>query len=104
MINHSHTPHTQETFQKGMEKAHTELSWFEGFLSDGRACLVGDMFTLADISLATVLFFAQRAGATFDKYPSLAAYAGRLRKRPSLKNTWPPHWLQSEGTDWLQGL
>lgn len=104
MIGAVNTDEEKEKFEKGIEKAHKELAWFEGYLSDGRPFLTGDMFTLADICLATSLFFAQRAGATFDKYPSLQAYADRLRERSSLKETWPPHWLDSDGNDWLAAL
>ena len=91
-------------FEKGIEKAHTELEYFETYLADGRPFLTGDMFTLADICLATTLFFAQRAGATFPKYPSIASYGGRLRERPSIKDTWPPHWLETDGGDWFKAL
>lgn len=97
-------PCVQEIFNSGIEKAEKELSYFDGYLSDGRSFLAGPMFTLADINLAVCLLFGQRAGATFAKYPNLLKYAERLRERPCLKQTWPPHWLESEDKDWLAQL
>lgn len=93
----------QEQFATGLEKGHKELSYFEGYLSD-RQFLIGEIFTLADINLATALFFAQRAGATLEKYPNLKKYLDSLRDRPCFKDTWPPHWLETEDKDWLVGL
>lgn len=94
----------QEQFQQGLEKAHKELAYFDGYLSDSRTFLAGEIFTLADINLASAIFFAQRAGATLAKYPNLLKYADLLRDRPCFKDTWPPHWLESEDKDWLVEL
>lgn len=94
----------QEKFEEGLKAAHKELAWFESYLADGRSHLVGDMFTLGDISLAIVLFFVQRAGATLERYPRMVAYADRLRERPGLKETWPQDWLETDGNDYFKGL
>lgn len=87
-----------------MAKAHKEAAFFESYLSDEQEYIAGDTFTLADICLATTLLFAQRAGATFEKYPNLAKYAARMSERPCIKDTWPPHWNETPGSDWLVGL
>lgn len=87
-----------------MEKTRQELGHFEGYLADGRSFLAGDMFTFADISLLTTLYFQQFYGATHAQFPSLTTYTERMREWPSLKETWPPHWLENEGRDWLAEL
>lgn len=104
MVGKVNTDSEKDQFQAGVEKAHKELAYFENYLSDGRLFLAGEIFTLADINLVIVIFFGQRAGATFAKYPNLLKYADRLRERPCLKDTWPPHWLESENKDWLVDL
>eukprot|EP00892_Ulva_mutabilis_P004672 jgi/Ulvmu1/2577/UM014_0028.1 len=104
MVGKVNTDFEKEQFEEGIKKAHKELQYFEDYLSDGRMFLTGEMFTLADINLAIVVFFGQRAGATFEKYPNLLQFGDRLRDRPCFKGTWPPHWLESENKDWLTGL
>ncbi len=49
--------------------------------------LVGNKFSIADISVATMLVNFEHAGETVDaqKWPKLAAYRARLLERPSFK-------------------
>eukprot|EP00892_Ulva_mutabilis_P003974 jgi/Ulvmu1/1949/UM012_0110.1 len=104
MVGKVNTDSEKELFQEGIKKANKELEYFESYLLDGREFIAGDMFTLADISVALTLFFAQRAGATFAQFPSIQNYAERLSSRPSIKDSWPPHWLETPGSDWLADL
>ncbi len=47
--------------------------------------LVGDQFTLADITWVPLHFTLAGAGYDFDRYPAVQAWAGRLRERDSFK-------------------
>ena len=48
---------------------------------------VGNRFTIADVSVATMLVNFSHAGETVDaqRWPKLAAYAPRIHERPSFK-------------------
>lgn len=94
----------QERFQQGVARAHAEAAFFEGHLGDGRSYLAGDMFTLADINLAIAVYFGQRGGATFSRYPRLIAYAASLQDRPCFKDNHPSNWLALPNCGWLTDL
>jgi glutathione S-transferase len=89
---------------RGIEAAKKELEIWDGYVADGREYLVGNAFTLVDIMVAVVIFFAQRAGATLVVYPHLLKYANSMRKRECFEDTWPPHWVGTENKDWLTKL
>lgn len=94
----------QERFQQGIEATLKEMNYFEEYLSDGRSFLIGEMFTLADVSLAVYLFFCEHFGATLDKHPNLKKFADRIRERPCFKETWPAEWLENEGNSGMDFL
>ena len=52
-----------------------------------RQYLVGDAFTIADVTVGTMLVNFEHAGEIVDpkRWPSLAAYGKRLHERPSFK-------------------
>jgi glutathione S-transferase len=51
----------------------------------GRAFILGDQFTLVDVTVgAMVLFLGQRLNVEMAPYPNLGAWAGRLASRPAL--------------------
>jgi glutathione S-transferase len=52
-----------------------------------RAFVVGDAFSIADISVATMLVNFEHCGESVDaaRWPNLAAYAGRMHARPSFQ-------------------
>lgn len=50
-----------------------------------RAFVVGDTFTVADAYLFWTLFVAPHGGVPIDAWPNLAAYAARIRERPSVQ-------------------
>jgi glutathione S-transferase len=68
--------------------AHAEIAELLRVLDSGigaRPFLVGDQFTLVDVTVgAAVLFLAQRLNVELTKYPNVAAWAGRLTSRPAL--------------------
>lgn len=39
-----------------------------------------------------------------ERYPKLAAYYDSLKERPSIKASWPPHWLETSGSDLLKDV
>jgi glutathione S-transferase len=51
---------------------------------EGREYLVGDYFTVADIYLFWALTVAPHGGIALDEWPALAAYADRIKSRPSV--------------------
>lgn len=53
-----------------------------------RAFLIGDSFSIADISIGTMLVNMEHAGETVDpkRWPALAAYGKKLHDRPSFKS------------------
>jgi glutathione S-transferase len=66
-----------------------ELPTFFGYLErelDGRQYLVADSFTLADVSIACQLVNLGHAGVEIEpgRFPTLAAWFGRVVARPSL--------------------
>jgi glutathione S-transferase len=71
------------------EKLPPILDHLEKELSD-RQYLVGDSFTIADVSVGTMFVNFEFAGETVDeaRWPKLAAYVKRIHARPSFqKNT-----------------
>ena len=91
----------QAIFEAGLEKARKELAFFEGYLAADPPFLCGSTLTLADISLAVVIFFLQRSGAILEAYPHLAKYAGEMAELPVFADTWPPHWRESEAKTFM---
>jgi glutathione S-transferase len=62
------------------------LDYLEGVAGDG--WLVGDRFTLADISVGSFLVNYDFSGCVIDaaRYPKLSAYLSRVHDRPSFKS------------------
>jgi glutathione S-transferase len=62
------------------------FSYLEGEIGD-QEYLVGNRFSLADISIASPFVNYQHGGGTIDraKYPRLASYVERIHARPSFK-------------------
>ena len=47
----------------------------------------------------------ERYGMTYgDHYPALQRYADALRARPSIAGSFPPHWANTPGKDWLASV
>jgi glutathione S-transferase len=63
-----------------------EFARIDNWLADGRAFVVGDRFSMADIVAYTSVEFAKVGGVRVgDDYPQLKAYMGRMASRPSAK-------------------
>ncbi|XP_061122809.1 glutathione S-transferase A-like [Syngnathus typhle] len=83
----------------------TELHLWEGYLDKTGSHLVGSSFTLADVMVFPTVANLYRFGLSPERYPKLAAYYALLKDRPSIKASWPPHWLEyPKGQDTLKDI
>jgi glutathione S-transferase len=67
----------EQTLDRFFEEADARLADYEW--------LVGDQFTLADITWVPLHFTLSGAGYDFNRYPAVEAWANRLRERESFK-------------------
>ncbi|XP_063042094.1 glutathione S-transferase rho [Engraulis encrasicolus] len=96
----------ESAMKRNMETLAAELKMWEGYLGkmDAGSCLAGKAFSLADVLVFPVVAYAVRYGMSLDRYPLLAAYYNMLKDRPSIKATWPPHWLEGPGNGAIKDL
>ncbi len=67
--------------------------------------LAGKDFSMADIVFIPQVFFVVRMGLKLENnYPRLAAYYNKLKDRPSVVATMPPHWKEGPGPNLLADL
>uniref|UniRef100_A0A3Q4BYZ6 Uncharacterized protein n=1 Tax=Mola mola TaxID=94237 RepID=A0A3Q4BYZ6_MOLML len=92
--------------KRNREALTTEVKLWEGYLEKVKGdFLAGNTFTLADVCVYPSISYLFRFGLCEERYPKLAAYYHRLKSRPSIKASWPPHWLESsQGQDMLKGI
>lgn len=91
------TPEEEEAFKGKVAKLKEELGiWNEYF--EEAAYAAGPSFTIADIAIAPFLFIAERFGATFTDLPNIRSYMDKVKTRPSIAETWPPHWKEGPPT------
>ncbi|XP_047238923.1 glutathione S-transferase A-like [Girardinichthys multiradiatus] len=84
-----------------------ELKLWEGYLQnrDSGSNLAGKYFTLADVVIFPTVATLFRFGLSEKRYPKLGEYYALLRERPSIKASWPPHWLENtKGQDTLKDI
>ena len=67
------------------DKIAKRYDYIEKALSDGRAFLTGDQFTIADAYLFTVSNWSPNLGIDLGKWPKLAAYRERIAARPAVQ-------------------
>ncbi len=77
------TPEDFKTQTK--EKIAQRFDYLERQLSDGRAFLTGDQFTIADAYLFTLSNWTKFTGIDLARWPNLTAFAGRVAQRPSVQ-------------------
>jgi len=85
------------------EALYKEIALWESYL-DASDFLAGDSVSLADVSFFPTIAYTVRLGFDLTKYPRLNAYYQRMVARPGVQNSWPPHWLTSDGAKPLKGL
>uniref|UniRef100_A0A3Q0SD05 Glutathione S-transferase rho n=1 Tax=Amphilophus citrinellus TaxID=61819 RepID=A0A3Q0SD05_AMPCI len=92
--------------KRNKEALTTELKLWEGYLHNVAAgSYLAGSFSLADVIVFPNVAYAFRFGLSVGCYPKLAKYYSLLKNRPSIKATWPPHWVASRnGYDILKDL
>ncbi|CAF0819172.1 unnamed protein product [Didymodactylos carnosus] len=82
-----------------------ELTRWNDYIKDMGEPVTGiaySTFTLADVMFFPELALSVRFGLKLDHFPFLRNYYETLMTRPSIRKTWPYHWLKSPlGLDWL---
>jgi glutathione S-transferase len=78
-----------EELRKGEEKFHRFAKVLDSHLAT-RPWLVGDTMTLADISVAPILMYAESAQYPMGEYAHIAEWFGRIRQLPAWIATEPP--------------
>jgi len=64
--------------------------------SDG-GFLAGKQLSMADIRFFPHIALCVRLGLELEpKFPHLSRYYKKMQQLPSVKKTWPPHWVGTE--------
>jgi glutathione S-transferase len=79
-----------ETFAQKVEAGRAALEALERGL-EGRAFLVGDGYTVADLSLYAYTHVAADAGMDMDRFPLIRAWLRRVESQPSFVNDLEPY-------------
>ncbi|KAJ8273923.1 hypothetical protein GJAV_G00106980 [Gymnothorax javanicus] len=67
--------------------------------------MAGKSFSMADVTVFPVVAYGIRFGVSPERYPVFAQYYTRLKEHPSIKATWPPHWVENpQGMDILKDV
>lgn len=93
--------------QRNKEALTTELRLWEGYLQKlgSGSHLAGATFSLADVTVFPTVATLFRFGLSAEHYPQLGAYYALVKERPSVKASWPPHWLENpKGQDTLKDI
>ncbi|KAL6100045.1 uncharacterized protein ACO6RY_01735 [Pungitius sinensis] len=85
--------------KRNKEALATELKLWEGYLQKLGPHLAGPSFSLADVAIFPTVATLFRYGLSAEKYPKLGGYHALLKERPSVKASWPPHWLEEPNGD-----
>ncbi|XP_030644277.1 glutathione S-transferase A [Chanos chanos] len=87
------------------EALSTELKLWESYMHKVGPYMAGKSFSLADVVVFPTIALTFRLGLSHEKYPKLAKYYNLMKERPSVKATWPPHWLENpKGSDVFKDL
>jgi len=93
--------------KRNKESLVKELKLWEGYLGKlgAGSYLAGKTFSLADVLVFPGVAYLFRFGLPAEHYPKLAEYYALVKDRPSVKASWPPHWLENpQGQDTLKDL
>ncbi|XP_051811644.1 glutathione S-transferase A-like isoform X2 [Acanthochromis polyacanthus] len=87
--------------KRNKEALVTELNLWEGYLQKlgSGSYLAGPSFTLADVVVFPTIGYLFRFGLSAQRYPKLGEYYALVKERPSVKASWPPHWLENPKGD-----
>ncbi|XP_033493208.1 glutathione S-transferase A-like isoform X1 [Epinephelus lanceolatus] len=92
--------------KRNKEALAAELQLWEGYLQTVAAgSYLAGPFSLADVIVFPNTAYAFHFGLYVERYPKLGKYYSLLKDRPSIKASWPPHWLDGpHGYDILKDL
>uniref|UniRef100_UPI003AAA59CE glutathione S-transferase A-like n=1 Tax=Centroberyx gerrardi TaxID=166262 RepID=UPI003AAA59CE len=93
--------------KRNREALAIELKLWEGYLEKlgAGSYLAGTAFSLADATVFPTVATLFRFGLSAERYPKLAEYHAVVKERPSVKASWPPHWLENpQGQDTLKDI
>ncbi|XP_030644274.1 glutathione S-transferase A [Chanos chanos] len=93
--------------KRNKEALTAELQLWESYLQkmETGSYLAGKKFTMADVVGFPNVAYAFRFGLSPEKFPRLGEYYNLVKDRPSVKASWPPHWLENpKGMDTLKDL
>ncbi|XP_076862426.1 glutathione S-transferase rho [Brachyhypopomus gauderio] len=87
----------ESALKRHMENLTKELKMWEGYLQKmgTGSFLAGKNFSMADVACFPMIAFFPRFGLSEERYPRLMEYYQLLKDRPSVKASWPPHWLDN---------
>lgn len=94
----------QATIDKRKDAFLDELKVWEGYLEKlgGDSYIAGKDFSMADVIVFPHIALFVRLGVKLgERFPRLAAYFEKVKARPSVEATWPPHWKGTPNMDWL---
>ncbi|XP_036411052.1 glutathione S-transferase rho [Megalops cyprinoides] len=97
----------ESALKRNKETLTAELQLWEQYLQkmEAGSYLAGKSFSMADVVAVPVVAYAVRFGLSQDRYPRLGQYYSLVKERPSVKASWPPHWLENpQGMDTLKDL
>lgn len=94
---------TDEEWMAKLEALRSELARWDAYAAAaGDGWLAGPDFSAADIAVGPLVLAAIRFGASLDATPALKAYAAKVAARPSVAESWPPHWKEGDGPGFLK--
>nr|XP_055076932.1 glutathione S-transferase rho [Misgurnus anguillicaudatus] len=87
----------ESALKRKKEDLISELKLWNGYLEKmGKGSyLAGKNFTMADVVCFPVIAFFPRLGCPKERCPRLMEYYEMVKDRPSIKASWPPHWLEN---------
>ena len=65
---------------------------------------VGSDFTMADVFFFPIVAFGVRSKLDLTPFPFLKEYYDTLATRPSIKESFPPHWAEEPAKDFFAGV
>uniref|UniRef100_A0A8C7WS81 Glutathione S-transferase rho n=1 Tax=Oryzias sinensis TaxID=183150 RepID=A0A8C7WS81_9TELE len=81
---------------RNKEALKAELGLWEAHLQKSPGSfLAGSSFSLADVVVFPTVAYLFRFGLSAGRYPKMGEYYALLKDRPSIKASWPPHWLEN---------
>ncbi|XP_057684571.1 glutathione S-transferase A-like [Corythoichthys intestinalis] len=85
----------ESALKRNCQALAAELQLWEGYLQKAGSYLAGPSFSMADVIVFPTIANLFRFGLRAERYPKVAAYYAMLKDRPSIKASWPPHWLEN---------